>query len=203
MNEITKAFTDVYTRNVWGRKDTSGHGSAVKYTKAYVTYLATVLNKFEVRCVLDIGCGIWEHLLQITWTGIDYLGIDAVPSVIEKNESLNLASNIRFRCGTLETLTIAPTDYDLVIIKDVFQHLPNALILDILERVKNVPLLLITNDISQADNTDCLLGGFRKLDMERSPFNLIPDEAVSFQSYPFIKRSILVRKKVDNPTHIS
>ena len=67
--------------------------------------------------------------------------------------------------------------FDLVIIKDVFCHLPTPLIQQILESIKlnNYPRVLSINDYlpnSHYYNDECLIGCHRPIYLELHPFNL-------------------------------
>lgn len=194
-DDITRAFTKVYNEDVWQRRDTSGPGSSVQHTGGYRTFLRRVLKSYNIRKVIDVGCGLWEHLGNVDWSGVDYLGIDPVPSVIERNRKLNLPQNHKFQCGLLDDVTDLQS-FDLAIVKDVLQHLPIKTIDHMLRQLKVVKFLLITNDVCHDANADCALGGFRKINLELPPFNLSPDAKVDFQSCPFVKRTLLIQNAV-------
>lgn len=189
---IIAAFTKVYDENVWQRKDTSGPGSSVKHTSEYRMFLERVMRSKNVRRVLDVGCGLWEYMHHVNLTGIEYLGIDPVASVIERNKALGLDSNISFQCGTIDDISDLGS-FDLAIIKDVFQHLPNTLILEMLEKLKVIPTLVVTNDLLREPNVDCSLGGFRKINLEAPPFSVVAAGKMDFVSVPFVKRTLVIQ----------
>jgi SAM-dependent methyltransferase len=154
-------------------------------------FLKQTFDKYNTRKLLDVGCGVWEHLMSVNLSGIEYLGIDVVDSVIRRNEELDLPANVRFQCGTLEDVESLET-FDTVVIKDVFQHLPDKLIFSMLTQLKNIPVLVVTNDYTSDVHSDCDLGGFRKLDLEAPPFSLQASERLDFESDPFSKRTLVV-----------
>ena len=193
--DISTAFSKVYDENVWQRKDTSGPGSSVQHTGDYRVFLERVMRSRQVKRVLDVGCGLWEYMHHVNLTGIEYLGIDPVPSVIKRNKALNLPSNIQFQCGVIDDVPDLG-GYDLAIVKDVFQHLPNSLIIEMLEKLKVVPVLLVTNDLLNSPNTNCDLGGFRKINLETPPFSVVPVGKMDFPSIPFIKRTLVIQNDV-------
>ena len=194
--DITAAFSKVYDENVWQRKGTSGPGSSAQYTGEYRTFLHRLIVSYKVKRILDVGCGLWEYMQHINLSGIDYLGLDPVPSVIQNNQNLRLPDNIKFQCGVVDDVENLG-QFDMAIVKDVFQHLPNRTIMEMLEKLKVIPLLVITNDVLHGANVDCAFGGFRKINMEAPPFSLSPAGKLDFQSMPFIKRTLVIRNDAD------
>lgn len=194
--DISNTFSKVYADNVWQRRNTSGPGSSVEHTGEYRTFLHKLLRTYNVKRLLDVGCGLWEYMQHVNLSGITYLGIDPVYSVIARNRGLNLPDNIKFQCGVLSDVADLRT-YDMAIVKDVFQHLPNQLILEMLKQLKVVPLLVITNDLEQGPNVDCALGGFRKINLETPPFSVAVAGKMDFQSMPFVKRTLVIRNDVN------
>lgn len=199
---ITAAFTKVYDENVWQRKDTSGPGSSAEYTGDYRSFLHRLLQKYQVKRLLDVGCGLWEYMQHVNLEGITYVGIDPVPSVIKRNKKLNLPPNIQFQCGVIDDLPDLAS-FDMAIVKDVFQHLPNALIIEMLEKLKVIRTLVVTNDLLNGPNVNCDMGGFRKINLETPPFSVTPAGKIDFQSMPFVKRTLVIRNDVGGVAPVS
>ncbi|RTL07687.1 class I SAM-dependent methyltransferase [Candidatus Dependentiae bacterium] len=193
---IVAAFTKVYDENVWQRKDTSGPGSSVQHTGDYRSFLHRLLQSRQVKRLLDVGCGLWEYMQHVNLAGIDYLGIDPVVSVIKRNKALNLPPNIQFQCGVIDDVPDLAS-YDMAIVKDVFQHLPNQLIIEMLEKLKVIPVLVVTNDLLKGPNINCDLGGFRKINLEAPPFSVVPAGKMDFPSVPFVKRTLVIQNDVN------
>lgn len=192
---ITAAFSKVYDENVWQRKDTSGPGSSAQYTGEYRSFLHRLLQSKQVKRLLDVGCGLWEYMQHVNLAGIEYLGIDPVPSVIKRNKALHLPPNIQFQCGTIDDVPNLGS-FDMAIVKDVFQHLPNQLIIEMLEKLKVIPTLVVTNDLLKGPNVNCDLGGFRKINLEGPPFSVVPAGKMDFPSMPFVKRTLVIQNDV-------
>ena len=193
---IIAAFTKVYDENIWQRKDTSGPGSSAQHTGEYRTFLHRLLRQKQVKYLLDVGCGLWEYMQHVNLSDIEYLGIDPVASVIQRNKTLGLPSNISFQCGTIDDVPDL-SRYDMAIVKDVFQHLPNSLIIEMLEKLKVIPTLVVTNDLLKEPNVDCPLGGFRKINLETPPFSVSVAGKMDFVSVPFVKRTLVIQNDVD------
>jgi SAM-dependent methyltransferase len=167
--QIRGAFTYIYENDLWGRG--SGIGSFPEYSQPYVVMLQRFLRDHEIRSVVDLGCGDWEFSRLIDWDGVDYLGLDIVESLIEANRKAFAANSIAFDVTTVgEPLPPA----DLVVCKDVLQHLPNAVVADYLaefrQRFKHA---LVTNDVypSVEINPECPLGGSRPIRPDLEPFS--------------------------------
>jgi SAM-dependent methyltransferase len=163
------AFSFIYENDLWGRG--SGAGSFPEYTQPYVAMLQRFLRDHEIRSVVDVGCGDWQFSRLIDWDGVDYLGLDLVESVIEANRKAFATNSIAFEVATVgEPLPSA----DLVVCKDVLQHLPLAVVGDYLaqfrQRFKHV---LVTNDVypDASTNDECPLGSGRALRPDLEPFS--------------------------------
>jgi SAM-dependent methyltransferase len=167
--ELRGTFSYIYENDLWGQG--SGLGSFPEYTQPYVGMLQRFLHDHAIRSVVDVGCGDWEFSRLIDWTGVDYLGLDLVEPVIEANRKAFATSSIAFEVATVgEPLPPA----DLVVCKDVLQHLPIAVVADYLaefrQRFKHV---LVTNDVyPDADtNAECPLGSSRAIRPDLGPFS--------------------------------
>src|SRR5579863_6436413 len=123
----SEAFTHIYESAEWGRdaygKGTSGDGSNPDHAREYVEFLQDFLLYHNIKTVVDLGCGDWQIGRVIDWSGVQYVGIDVVSSVIRKNARRFSSSNISF-------VKADGIDYDLpradlLICKEVLQHLPN------------------------------------------------------------------------------
>ena len=191
---LSSAFETVYKTNAWQAGWSSGPGSGLSSTGAYREYLQQLMWRENITRVVDLGCGLWEHLAGVNWEGISYLGIDLVADVIKHNQEKHTTDTRQFMVGSIDDVPNLATT-GLVIVKDVFQHLPNADIIALLTKLKAAPLLLVTNDITYAPNKDCVAGRWRELNLESSPFHVRPEQRFDFQSAPFVKRSLLIRNR--------
>ena len=78
----------------------------------------------KITSIVDAGCGDWEFSKEIDWGGASYLGV-VISSVVIEKLGRYATDKIQFRVGDItEELPAA----DLLIVKDVLQHLPNSLI---------------------------------------------------------------------------
>jgi SAM-dependent methyltransferase len=176
--QVAKAFTQIYDDKVWGvgsgGEGTSGGGSTLAATVVYRAYLQQFLKDHGVRSVVDAGCGDWEFSSAMDWSGIDYTGFDVVPSVIAEDQRKYGAPNIKF-----QTADIVRTDLpaaDLLVCKDVLQHLPQQDVLAFLAQLPKYKYVLLTDTVDKAtltaENHEIKPGDFRLLDVTKPPFSM-------------------------------
>lgn len=164
-NKIKNAFTNIYDKNIWGCG--SGVGSLPEATIHYREFLEKFLKENNIKSVVDFGCGDWQFSKLIDWSGIEYTGYDVVQSVIENNKANYQKENIRFKIFE-DTIKSA----DLILCKDVLQHLPVFLVQKYLKMfVEKGTRVIVTNDISGCPNQDIKLGSFSTIDPRLPPYN--------------------------------
>lgn len=175
---VTKAFTQIYDDKVWGigsgGQGTSGGGSTMSATVAYRAFLQDFLEQHGVKTVVDAGCGDWEFSSAMDWTGIDYTGFDVVPSVIAEDQKKYGSPSIRFQTADIVRTELPPAD--LLICKDVLQHLPTEDVLAFLAQLPKYKDALITDTVDKhtlsAENGDIQPGQFRLLDLTKPPYSV-------------------------------
>lgn len=173
--QLTDTFNRIYAEGTWGRNvagtGTSGTGSTVEITREYRAYLETFIKTHNVTSVVDAGCGDWGFSREVDWGGASYLGVDIASDVIASVRRTYEKDNIRFRVGDI-TDDLPPAD--LLISKDVLQHLSN----DLVHRfVRNnlargkYKWVILTNDRGRG-NRDIASGGYRAIDLASAPFDV-------------------------------
>jgi len=162
-------FANIYESNKWVYG--SGVGSLPINNIDYISFLRMFMERNDIRTVVDFGCGDWQFSQYIGWETVTYTGFDVVRAVIERNQSLFARDNISFH--TFSSNTELP-NADLLICKDVFQHLSNRSIQILLRAFKErYRFLLITNDDRPAEhltNTEIHDGDWRPIRLDREPF---------------------------------
>lgn len=148
MKTHKEIFTEIYDNNVWGG---SGGGSSPENTVEYRAFLQKFLKDYDIKTVVDFGCGDWSFSHLIDWSGINYTGYDCVESVIKTNQKKNKFSNIKFT----SILPLKSLDYgECLIVKDVLQHWSNEDIDGFLQSYKYFKYILITNTQYNSDRPD-------------------------------------------------
>jgi hypothetical protein len=107
----------------------------------------------------------------IDWGGASYLGVDIASDVIAAVRARHEKPNIRFQVGDItDDLPAA----DLLISKDVLQHLSNTLVHNFIEnnlRKGKYKWVILTNDRG-SKNSDVENGGYRAIDLSAPPFDV-------------------------------
>jgi 2-polyprenyl-3-methyl-5-hydroxy-6-metoxy-1,4-benzoquinol methylase len=179
--ESRAVFSDIYANNRWGYG--SGSGSAPAQNLEYRLFLEKFLILNNIKSVLDFGCGDWQFSRYINWGSADYTGVDVVSSVIERNRTMFETETIKFIEFTdLESLP----NVDLVLCKDVLQHISNEMCFQYIKSLKKVgKILLVTNDIWPIDHVNMKIetGGWRAIRLDLAPFNLRTASVLSWDVF--------------------
>ena len=170
---LTSTFNRIYAEGTWGKdsagKGTSGSGSTLEITREYRAYLEEFSRTHAVKSVIDAGSGDWSFSAAIDWGDASYLGIDIVSDVIEAVRKSHETDKIRFQVGDI-TEDLPATD--LLISKDVLQHLSNQLIHKFIRNnlTKNKYKWVILTHGRSSENHDISNGGYRGIDLSAPPF---------------------------------
>jgi SAM-dependent methyltransferase len=172
---LIQTFNSVYASGKWAKgndgKGTSGPGSTLESTAAYRAFLEDFIKTHDVKSVVDAGCGDWAFSSKIDWHGARYTGIDISTDVIDAVRKKYGTSAVKFAVGNItEPLPSA----DLLVCKDVLQHLPNALIQRFVEnnlKPGKYKWAILTNDRGPA-NADITAGDYRTIDLSKPPFEV-------------------------------
>ena len=172
---LPNTFNRIYAEGWWGKdatgKGISGPGSSLEITREYRAYLEDFIKKHAVKSVVDAGCGDWSFSSAIDWGDASYLGVDIASDVIEAVRKKHEKGKIKFVVGDItEDLPAA----DLLISKDVLQHLSNELILKFIKnnlRKDKYKWVILTNDRG-SENRDIRSGLHRMIDLTAPPFNV-------------------------------
>ena len=191
-----KAFTQIYKEGGWGAEGYSGSGSELHNAKDYVAFLQAFLKEKNIRSVVDLGCGDWQFSKHIDWSDIKYYGYDVVEYLVERNQQRYGTPSITFIHG--DGVDTSLPQADLLICKDVLQHLPNSYILRILGQLPRFKYCLITNDVDPVtltcNNEDTTVGGYHGVDLTKPPFNINGKKVMNYRSEFVMKQVLLIEK---------
>jgi SAM-dependent methyltransferase len=197
-----EVFTEIYANKVWGKNSdglgTSGFGSTEKNTRIYRQFLQDFLKAYDIHSVVDVGCGDWEFTRLMNWDGINYLGFDVVEQVIKRNCQLYQNDHIHFVHGNAVELDLPQAD--LLICKDVLQHIPNRDIKKLIAQFDKFKYCLITNEVDpitrQGSNEDTKpMAQARTIDLTAAPFNLKGKKILSYRVKGFVKQVLLITRE--------
>lgn len=178
---LKSRFSGIYETGAWQHGDDatpgSGEGSTLAATTGLREALPSLLSELNVHTLLDIGCG------DFTWMQHgnlqkDYIGVDVVDSVIEKNRQLYERPGRIFAVAdaTVDELPEA----DAALCREVLFHLSfddiNKLLKNVLSKKRS--FLIITSDTKTWFNSDIPTGDFRPLNLEAWPLRFPPPDRV-------------------------
>ncbi|WP_405562521.1 class I SAM-dependent methyltransferase [Polaribacter sp. Asnod6-C07] len=173
----------IYDLNLWGGNKTefySGFGSHhPELVEPYRDMVKSFLTSFDVPLtVLDLGCGDFNIGKELYKYSKNYIAIDIVEDLINYNTEKYKANNLEFRCLNIAKDNLPKAD--CVIIRQVLQHLSNAEVESILNKLSNYKYLILTEHLPNGNfepNKDIISGqGIRikkqsGLDILKPPFN--------------------------------
>lgn len=173
--DLRRIFTRHYRTNYWGGKESvSGPGSSLAATKVVREGLPPLLAELKIQRILDAPCGDHFWMSQVEALGaIDYLGVDIVEPLIERNRSRFPGPRRRFLALdiTRDPLPAA----DLLLCRDALPHLTEEQIFAFLHNFldSGIPWLLVTqHDVARNERKPA--GLFRPLNLEAAPYRLPP-----------------------------
>jgi SAM-dependent methyltransferase len=173
--ELVQTFNKIYGEGEWAKdasgKGTSGTGSTLEVTGEYRAYIEQFIKAHNVKSVVDAGCGDWEFSSAVDWNHARYLGVDISTEVIKRVSRKYKKPGVAFMVGDV---TDSLPSADLLLCKDVLQHLPNRLIAKFIKnnlKKGKYKWAIITNDRGE-DNPDIPPGGYRLIDLSLPPFEV-------------------------------
>ena len=165
-------FTAYYLENLWGDPmSVSGPSSTVEHTRETRNIISVLICSLKIKKILDAPCGDynWFRFVHKN-SSVSYLGADIVEPLIEKNNIWYGDYNTKFI--KLDILEDVLPKADLLICRECLQHLPMKDCFKFFENFKKseIKYLLITSWDSEK-NEDTVVGGFRRLDLLKKPFD--------------------------------
>lgn len=181
----TKAVMEqIYKQHFWGGKDFdfySGEGSHnPKIIQPYIEAVINFLKSYNGELsICDLGCGDFNVGKQLVPFTSKFIAVDIVDDLIERNKRLFKAKQLIFKC-----LDIAQDELpkaDGVIVRQVFQHLSNQEIQQVLDKLsiykyliltEHIPIGPFTPNINIITNSQNRLKHHSGVDILAEPFNL-------------------------------
>jgi len=177
-------MTQVYEQHLWGGRDHdlySGEGSHLpELVNPYVKVVSSFLTGFNVPPVVcDLGCGDFNVGSQLVDYAQSYIAVDIVEPLIRYNQKHFKEKYLEFK--TLDLATDALPSGDVVLLRQVLQHLSNKEVASIAEKLKHYKHVILTEHIPTGDftpNLDIISGQGTRLkkqsgvDLLAPPFNL-------------------------------
>lgn len=184
-----EVFSIIYERGAWGKSPDpsqpyfSGSGShdpliVSTYLEAVIKFLESFSDK---PAVLDLGCGDFAVGSNIRKFCSTYIACDIVPQLIEFNKIKYATLNVDFR--VIDLVNDHLPSADIIIIRQVLQHLSNDDIKKLIPKLNNnYQFVILTEHIPNASlfkhNMDKPIGPDIRIDIQSGviltspPFNL-------------------------------
>jgi SAM-dependent methyltransferase len=169
-----KEFNKIYEENLWGDPESrSGMGSTVVGTEALRPEVEALLLKYNIKSILDLGCGDNNWMRLVNLNGIEYTGADVVENLIKSNKEKYPDSNF----VTLDATSDPLPNVDLILCRDVLGHLSNENVHKVLNNIYSsgskyfLSTTLTGWDFNKTSAKD---GGWRCINLLIKPFSLRP-----------------------------
>lgn len=143
---MRETFTDIYRKNLWGDESIenplSGDGSNPLTARPYVNFVKNTIGDLKITSVLDVGHGDWAMWREYDFPNVDYTGVDIADDLSLKLESILGTPSRRFKqIGDNDEFPQA----QMLLSKEVLQHLSNSQVISFLNRVHGFEYLLFCN----------------------------------------------------------
>lgn len=172
---VRHRFTHIYHTNLWGNTESrSGEGSSLLQTAVIRTVIPRWLSDLNVKSLLDIPCGDYRWMKEMTLPIEHYVGADIVSDIITLNASkYGGPGKVFIICDlTKDRLPRA----DCILCRDCLDHLS---IRHIFKALKNIQrsgstYLITTLYADRTKNGDIESGDWRPTNLTFLPFNFPP-----------------------------
>ena len=164
-----EVFTAYYKGNTWNSEESiSGPGSEIEQTATIITEIPKLIGRFNICSILDIPCGDFNWMKQINLEGINYTGADIVEDLIARNNQ-----KFEHEFLTLDLTADKIPKKDMVLVRDCFVHLSNAMVFSALNNIllSESKYLLTTTFTDRKENVDIIVGDWRPINFQVPPFN--------------------------------
>ncbi|WP_136466178.1 class I SAM-dependent methyltransferase [Flagellimonas onchidii] len=206
-----EAMVQIYEAKLWGDNGAefySGDGSHhPELVEPYIDVLQSFLKSFEnPLVVVDLGCGDFNIGSELVEHTKKCIAVDIVEEMINFNKKKFRSPNLEFHC-----LDIAKDELpsaDCAILRQVLQHLSNAEIKNVVDKLYDFKYVVLTEHVPHGDflpNVDIISGqGIRLkkqsgVDLQKAPFRLKAKEAkhlISVNSPSFGGRLVTILFKM-------
>lgn len=153
---VQEAFDEVYRKGMWRQgNSSSGLGSEGLMAERYVELVEEYTSKHKLGTVVDAGCGDFSIGSRLAQNFERYMAFDVSQFIIETNK--RRYADFRRKNVTFDVADMTSEAFpqaDLVLIRQVLQHLTNAQIERVLKNLEasDWRRVLITEDVYDPRN---------------------------------------------------
>jgi 2-polyprenyl-3-methyl-5-hydroxy-6-metoxy-1,4-benzoquinol methylase len=194
-----KYFETIYFDNLWENEESvNGDGSTLMCSYEYLKFLQTFVEENNIKRILDLGCGDFNLMKHFNFKNIEYLGMDLIYELIEKNNVNYSTHNIKFIHTKIHDYKFED-NCDLIICKDVLQHWSNKNVFEFLKLIKNYKYCLLINDYENKKynikslNSDIFDGEYTLTDLSINPYNLSGEYIFEWYACDILKKCYLIK----------
>lgn len=167
-------FEKYYFQNVFNSTESrSGEGSTITQTHVIRKELPLLFKELGIKVLVDAPCGDLNWIKEIELKGIEYIGIDIVKAIIDKNNDNTAFAGKKFFCLdiTCDDLPLA----DIILCRDCLVHLTFRQAQKAIKNIKRSgsKYLLTTTFVNRKKNEE-LKEVWRTINLEIPPFNFPP-----------------------------
>ena len=147
-----ESMRKIYLKKWWGGKAEfySGRGSHDSHIiDPYINFVIKFVEENKISSIVDLGCGDFNIGSKIYKYVQKYIAIDVVPELVEFNRSIYRSDNLHFLC--LDAIEDQLPPGDIILIRQVLQHLTNSEIQSILKKLSSYKFVFITEGIPQRE----------------------------------------------------
>lgn len=200
---MQSTFAPFYSENRWGDSvSVSGPGSSLERTVKLRSELPALLDEIGARTLLDAPCGDFNWMKHTTLGLEQYVGVDVIPELIARNQSLY--ANERTRFVLLDLTRDKLPRVEVILCRDCFIHFSNRHITAAIKNFKRSgSTYLLTNTYPDwSENQNIRTGDFHYINLLASPFNFPPplkqiDEKLPNERAQFFGKTLALWKLAD------
>lgn len=189
-------FERIFRKNLWqSLESVSGKGSEIIATQDILSNLPILLQKYNIKTILDAPCGDFNWIKHLAYKFDKYIGIDIVEEIIANNKQYE-NNNTIFNVGNILNCYIP--NVDLILCRDCFIHFTYKQIYASIKNFKKSQakfILLTTYDIDT--NHDIPTGQYRKINLLIPPLNF-PKPLEVIREYPSNDNKYLALWKLED-----
>lgn len=160
-------------RKSWGKnlESVSGPGSIFSETEEIRKIIPFILNKYNIKSIIDIPCGDFNWMQHVNLDDHSYIGGDIVSHMIEKLRDNYSKFGKKFI--VLDICKDEIPEADLLLCRDCFIHLSFGDAKKALSNIKKskIKYVLITTNPNINENRPIITGEFRNVNLQMPPYN--------------------------------
>ncbi len=168
---VKQVFEEIYEANHWrDDQSKSGTGSNLTQTQQASSIVESIIKEFNCKSMLDIPCGDFNWMKDVTLGDCKYYGADIVDALVTKNQIFFGDGHHTFFCADLTCSELPKVD--LIFCRDCLVHLSYENIVKALTNIKRSGnTYLLTTTFPNHSNFEIVTGNWRPLNLQSNPFD--------------------------------